>query len=738
MSTLTPPENLAGIDDRALRANHEGGRDLGPAGGAAAGSTGAAPRGRKIKPLLSIRNHFFFGLAVFGCFALMGIPAAIVMGRHVFSTEAAAYVSPTFVKNLKSDQELEIQSNNQYRDYVQQQVRTINRYDIVLEALQRMGDKRWLWQHPKEPDRAAAERLAGALEVRPVPDTYLITVGLEGPKPEGLAEVVNSVLTTYVEIQKKEEFYASDDRLKQLRDERRTTAAEITAKTADRNAVSEEIGVTTFSDSFLNPYDQLLIKSKEALDNARRDRIEAEAELSALDDPARPASGDAAEAYADEMVGKDPGLSSLKSNLNLRRSQLLTKLSGLTKDHPGRPAIEAELADIDAEIKRASDSLRESYRKMLVEQKGARVYSTRRIEQDLNTEVETQTAQARGFAERYQHAIALGQEIDRARKHLNEIDDRIDYLTLESNAPGFVRIASLARPPLSPSKSGHKKTLAMFVVLGLAMGLVAPIAVDFLDPRVHDTNELWKVVGFEPMGSILAKGDSLTREFAGDQLLRLAASLDRERRRHGASEFLLTSSKAGEGTTTAVLDLANALSLMGVRAIAVEANTLKRDERYLGDLDRAGLTAVLDGSALLEEAIQPATGELPDRIAAGASESPKPLGRINRLRAVFNDLTSMYDIVLIDAAPVLLSADTEVLVGMASVTLLVVQASGITKGEIKRAVRTLERLAPPVAGALLTRLSPYQGAGYFGELMQERRLARRLPPSRVFSPWLWR
>jgi hypothetical protein len=91
-----------------------------------------------------------------------------------------------------------LESNSQYREFVQQQVKTINRFDIVFAALQKLGDKRFLWQNRKEPDRIAAERLQGTLEIKPVPDTYQITVGLEGKKSEGLAEVVNAVVESYL------------------------------------------------------------------------------------------------------------------------------------------------------------------------------------------------------------------------------------------------------------------------------------------------------------------------------------------------------------------------------------------------------------------------------------------------------------------------------------------------------------------------------------------------------------
>lgn len=135
---------------------------------------------RGINPLRSVSAHRFLAAAVAAfIICIVGPPLVYVKGRHYFQTEASLYVSPRFAKNLEQDQELVLESNSQYREFVQQQVKTINRFDIVFAALQKLGDKRFLWQNRDEPDRVAAERLQGQLDIKPVPDTYQITIGLE-------------------------------------------------------------------------------------------------------------------------------------------------------------------------------------------------------------------------------------------------------------------------------------------------------------------------------------------------------------------------------------------------------------------------------------------------------------------------------------------------------------------------------------------------------------------------------
>ena len=192
------------------------------------------------------------------------------------------HVSPRFLKNLEDDKELELQSNTQYRQFVQQQVRTINRYDIVHEALLNMGTVRTIWQKEEEPERRAVERLQGALQITPVPDTYLITIGLESKESSRLDRIVNAVVESYLKKVKETEIYASDVRVANLQEERLKLLAEIQTMSGQRMEFVQRLGVTIFNPHNPSPYDKLLTGSREALAAARRRRIEAEAQLTRI------------------------------------------------------------------------------------------------------------------------------------------------------------------------------------------------------------------------------------------------------------------------------------------------------------------------------------------------------------------------------------------------------------------------------------------------------------------------
>jgi Mrp family chromosome partitioning ATPase len=101
-----------------------------------------------------------------------------------------------------------------------------------------------------------------------------------------------------------------------------------------------------------------------------------------------------------------------------------------------------------------------------------------------------------------------------------------------------------------------------------------------------------------------------------------------------------------------------------------------------------------------------------------------------RLNRVIDQLSEAYELLLIDAAPIRLSADTEYLVGLCDVSWLVVRAMHARLGEVKGSASRLEKASPPAIGLIMTGLSVFRGGGYYAELLKEYRKAEQQRSSR--------
>lgn len=692
----------------------------------------APPSTGTLQPLDSIWNHKLLAILVALLIASGGTGIAWLKGTPIYRATAVVHVAPRFANILRDDKELEFQSYTQYQQFIEQQLRTINRYDIVLEALQRLGERRFaLWQRPGETDRKAAERLQAALAIRHVRDTYLVTVALESETPNGLHEIVNQVVEVYLERTKREDIYASEDRIDILEARRRQHLERIGELIRRRSELAQTLGVTTFADDTLNPYDTLLLQSKAALIDAERQRITAEAELATYDADVGGAAAEAAlQAAVGDLVAKDPGLNSLKANLYKRRSELLEQTTGLAPSHPVRRKAERELDDLEAEVARASADLAAEKAAMLLAQRRAQVRETQAIEAVLRSQLEAQQANASWFATRYNEALDLSDSIARERDQLDAIDDRIDFLDIEAKAPGYVRISTWALEPVEPVGGGRTKLAVLFAALGGALGLIIPIAVDLIDRRLLTTRQAQALLGFPPLAAFIEpSSDPAHRALSADQMRRLAIALGRRKTAGGLCRLLITAARRGGGATGLAFDLARELRRQGARVLVIEADPLAPDPRYASEPPRPGLAELLTDDLDLDAALVPGDERLPERIGTGETGEGH-LGEYGRLPGLLEAACRRYDFLLIDSTPIRLSADTEYLAGICDMTLLVVRARHTLVGEVKGSAARLEKAAPPIVGLVMTGLPIFRSGGYYREIIREyaKAFRRREPP----------
>ena len=668
--------------------------------------------GRRLNPWRSWRRHARLMAAIGAAIVLLGAPAAWLKGRPLYYTEAAVRVSPTFAKVLQDDDELRLPSYTQYRQFVEQQVRTIQRYETVVAGLERLGPQRRLWQEDGETDRHAAERLMAALTVKPVRDTYLITVGMEGRVPAGMAEVVNAVVDAYLAAQLDDEFFGIGQRVQQLEDERHTLETTIAAQAAELARLAGELAVTSFNENMPSPHDQMLAAQEDLLARARQRRIEAEATLRALDQARQREEAIDVGAAAAQEVAADPSLAAMRTVLTKWRGEVLGQLSGLTESHPGRPALERQLKEIDSELStptaRATDAARA---RLTAKRDGgaarersraeAEVEGTRRTEAELDTEVARLRERVAWYTATYQQALNLRAAISRDRKQLNRITDRIQFLTLEARSPGFVRVTSPARVPEVPIRGGRRLWLAAVLALAVLGALAVPIAIDRFDPRLVAPADLGKVLGFAPLG--WTADAPAGHPLAEDLLRRTALAIDRERRAHGSRTFALTGVGAAAGVSRLALDLGRALGELGLQVVVVDCHRQRPNPRYRGAVPGGGLAAVVRGALPAAAAIVPAAGGLPPRVAFG--EADEALQPLEGFRAALAYWAAAADVVLLDAPPLPEDADAELVVQSADAALLVVPSARVMPSLVRQAARTLERLHPPVVGAILVRVS---------------------------------
>jgi Mrp family chromosome partitioning ATPase len=670
---------------------------------------------RRPHPLLSLRRHKFLAALGFLLAAAAWAPFLyLLQTRSVYRAESLLLVSPVFAKNLNEDREFQLP---RFEEFVNQQLILISREDVALDALDRLGDRKGALQ-PGGSRREAALRLAASLEAKRVPTTSYITVSLDGPTPDGLAETVNAAVDAFLTRAKGQPFYGLDTRLEALNRQKARLQDEIRAKTDILTRWAKEYGVSGFE---ANPHAAALAEADRSLQEARRKRLEAEARLAGAKARQDFAHQLDVTLEAREALGTDVEMNGLRTVLLTRKSELKSKVMGLTAEHPGRQSSEKLIAEIDEEIARTEAATLERLQTLLSQRRDAKLKEdlqgawldldqSRRFEDTMATEITALSQKAARFNDVYFDAVNIQQDLERVRKQFTAIEDRLDLMRLETHAPGFVHLVGPASAPTTPVPPKTLRWGILAILSALALALIVPLSFDLLDRRVYGPADL---EGLVPSASLLWMPErrTATDAFARDQVRRLAIALDRELRLNHLSMFVVTPVRVPGGTFRLTLEVARELEAMGRRALVVEANILEPDPAFASSNGRAGLVSALSGASRVEDVVEPAVKGLPDRIPAGDPAGRALLPNASALRALLERLSHRYQIVLIDAPPLLSSSDAELLAGIADGSVLVTQARKARMADLTLAVDQLQRTGRPLIATVIQRVTTVSRAG---------------------------
>ncbi|WP_433803101.1 polysaccharide biosynthesis tyrosine autokinase [Actinomycetospora sp. CA-084318] len=149
----------------------------------------------------------------------------------------------------------------------------------------------------------------------------------------------------------------------------------------------------------------------------------------------------------------------------------------------------------------------------------------------------------------------------------------------------------------------------------------------------------------------------------------------------------VTSAIEGEGKSTLVVNLALAEANAGSRVLLVEADLRRpRAAEYLGVPAGEGLSGVLAGRASLAAAVRPGPVAGLEVLASGPlPRNPYEEVESERMGAVLDEARERYDVVLVDAPPLLPVADGLALARRADAVVLVVRAGSTGAPLVRRA-----------------------------------------------------
>jgi len=581
--------------------------------------------------------------------------------------------------------------------------------DPVVEELALEGD----------PDYAS---LGGRVATTVSLNTSLISLTVQGPRPEMNAKIANAIARRYAALRKEERERFLNDRLTEST--QRVEVGKADLKEAERAAqawreANQTVNVEADSDIARVRVSNVFSALKTA--EAARDEADA-AEAQVL---------------AAEQAKRDVGeVGVVRDDPDVRRA--LDELRRLEQQ-----AEQLELTKIESDPTRLlTRSLLENQRRVVAGLMKGRAEDLKTAARTARQRAEKLSAELDREEKNLTRLIGLGVEAaghdkvqEQARRALAEaqLEER-RYKDLQARQKDPVRVREEARPSgaiVSPKLS------VIYLgggILAIVVAIVLALLLDLVSTRLRDPEEIHRIAGApflgvvpmfkakhgaaSPSRLVLEETDGVTSE--AYRLLAATALL------HGGTgeppkTFAVTSPHSGDGKTTTAIGLSVALARRGGKVLLVDADLRKPDLHHvLEDAVEPGLTmlfatgrSVWDAVRRVEVSAEGHDTVRFDVLTAGVLP-PNPADLLSgpRMQGFLKEARARYDAVVIDTPPVNLVSDACLLAPYVDGFVFVIRDGRTHRGPFHRAISRVRAVRGMLLGVLVNAARSNRAGGY--------------------------
>lgn len=281
--------------------------------------------------------------------------------------------------------------------------------------------------------------------------------------------------------------------------------------------------------------------------------------------------------------------------------------------------------------------------------------------------------------------------------------------------------ASAPSAPISPNKR-------LMVLLGLMGGAFVGILLAWLrhllDNRLRTTEEIAEITDLPLLGSIpqlrSRQGRAVTaiapNAVASEAYRRLQTNLQFLDSSEPLDAVVVTSSLGREGKSLTALNLALAIAEKGQRVLLAEADMRKPSIGSYCNLEESvGLTTVLIGKSQLREVVQAWGPANLDVLTLGETPpNPSQLLGSPAMVELLDRAREEYDLVILDAPPLLPVSDAAILAHLTSGAIVVAGCHSVRRREFSDALATLDAVDARCLGIVANRVRNSTQGSYYG------------------------
>jgi capsular exopolysaccharide synthesis family protein len=691
--------------DIALRDG--GGWQVGPHLGAPLPSADqSAPPVLDLARLLRILHHWrwlILGATMVGL--LLGVLAALLT-TPMYRADVTLEVSPPRVEIMdeeKGDRSTEV--NNW--DFIATQVGLLKSDSLaqrVAEDLNLAGNEKFADKSaaPAARLRLAAGAVAGNLSVQMPEEGQLIQFSYVSDSPQLAAQIANAYADAFINSTLQRRYDSSSYARSFLQRQINKTRGDL--ERSERQLVSyaqSEGIINTDSGEDGKPASdaaslqgQSLVQLNEALAQATARRVAAEGAYRA---------GLAAGPTSD-VTASTAGLRQSRAQLE---AQYQEKRTLMKPDHPEMVSLRSQIAELDRQIARETSSASGSRLNGLQAEYRAALAAERALQGRVSG-LKGQVLDLRGRSIQYN---ILQREVDTNRALYDALLQRYKEIGVAGGigaAP--VSIVDRADVPGGPFKPQLILNVVVGIIVGGILGVLAALGLEFINDTIRTRADVRTKLGLACLGAIpkRARKVPLLEELedpsspTSEAYATVATSLRFSTEQGVPRTMVVTSARAAEGKSSTAVALAHNFARLGKSVLLIDGDLRKPAFRSLSD--SKGLTKLLTSDALLADHVTATQYEKLWLLACGpVPPNPADLLASGRFRAIIREASNQFEVVIVDAPPVLGLADAPLIASVCEDVVMVVESGKTRTGAAQEAVNRLRTTGAAILGATLTK-----------------------------------
>ena len=285
------------------------------------------------------------------------------------------------------------------------------------------------------------------------------------------------------------------------------------------------------------------------------------------------------------------------------------------------------------------------------------------------------------------------------------------------------RLVSSALPPRIPSFPKKTVLVGFSFLVSLLVGAAAAFILERLDNGFRSSEQVEKLLGVSTLGLVPGV---VRQELPQDVVVKRPTSQYSEAIRsirtalrysdvdNPPKVVLITSSLAGEGKTVFAGSLARSVARSGGKSLLVDCD-LRRPSvaKLLGVNGEPGMLDIFAENANIDSLIRVDEDSGMHYIPSkGGTANPQDLLSSQQMRSFLERMRARYDLIVLDAPPVLAVSDPIILSHFVDTTIYLVRWETTPRPIVTGAVRMLRANGGEIAGVVLSRVNARKHATY--------------------------